>query len=65
MLTPYHLVIHAAGSVIPGPCNVPTVHDARTQARLSLERNPGIAFVQVVDEGGTVIEIVEPVRVTD
>jgi hypothetical protein len=65
MLTPYHLMIHSADAVIPGPANVPSVHDARTQALLSLEKNPRITFVQVLDDGGTVIEIVEPVKVTD
>jgi hypothetical protein len=65
MLTPYHLMMHAGDAVIPGPSNVPTVHDARTQALLSLEKNPRISFVQLLDDGGTVIEIVEPVKVTD
>lgn len=65
MLTPFHLVMHCADAIIPDPLAIPTVHDARMQARLNLEKNPRITFVQVLDDGGTVIEIVEPVRVTD
>ncbi|HTU02568.1 MAG TPA: hypothetical protein VMG58_12155 [Candidatus Sulfotelmatobacter sp.] len=65
MLANYHLLMHFTNGAVPDAARLPGVHEARTQAWQNLEKNPSIKFVQVLDDGGMVIETVERVTITD